>query len=59
MLKNFWEKCKEHKEEIKVNIVFSLQMLVLMPVLMVMEYTLIVFFGKILLNLLGVAPVQP
>ena len=59
MLKTLWKKCKEHKEEIKVNIVFSLQFLALMPVLMAIEYTLIVFFGKILLGLLGVAPVQP
>lgn len=58
-MRKLWEKCKENKEEIKINAIFSLQMLVLMPVLMVIEYTLIIFFGKILLELLGVALVQP
>ena len=57
-MRKLWEKCKENKEEIKINAIFSLKMAILLPIMMQIAYVLMVSMGMLIIKLLQVAPVQ-
>lgn len=57
-MRKLWEKCKENKEEIKINAIFSLKMAILLPIMMQIAYVLMVTMGMLIIKLLQVAPVQ-